>query len=182
MIDMLFIATPLAQSDGVTLAQAQHSVDVLNTVLANSSIPGRVRVVGMVTEDLGLRDTSTLRRLQDQAMAHPRAVQLQDTYAADLVTVLFKSPEETLGCGVANPLPTNATKANHGSRAYVAIASWCLPSAGASGNVVSEYAMALGANRNEEIVNDPRLIPYARAHRLEGEFRTSATGSLSPTP
>lgn len=172
MIDMLFIVTPLAQADGATLSQAQHSVDVLNTVLANSSVPGRVRIAGLVVEDLDLEGSATLSQLLQRSMDHPRAQQLQNEHMADLVTVLFKSPEETLGCGVANPLPSNATNANHGSRAYIAMASWCLPSAGVSGNVISEYAMAMGANRNPEIATDPRLIPYARAHVVEGEFRT----------
>jgi|GEM_PF-3308654 len=176
-VRMLFIATPRAVDDGSNQSQAQHGVDATNTVFINNSIPGRLRLAGWEVEDLGLDNSNSLGQLIDRSISHQRAQQLKDQYAADLVTVVFKSPEEATGCVGSNPLLANSTKANYGDAAFAFMASWCLPNVH-SGEITKEYVQLFGASGLPG--QTPRgTISYAHGYRVEGEFRTLVTNTFT---
>lgn len=173
-ISILVLYTPAAarRSGGDLRAGARHNVDLLNTAFLNSGVDGRAVLAAAVEADLGLAGDQSQGDVLRHSIEHPLAMQLQNRWAADVVSVVVASEETSDGlCGYANVMFRRMNSHLMASRAFNLISEGCFHS---NYVFVHEVAHNLGAQHDPANASSPEqaVYPWSFAHGADGGFRT----------
>lgn len=167
-LDVLVLYSATAAADegaGALEARIQHAVDLGNTVLANSQIPGRLRLVH--TEQAPFAEAGTAATDLLNLASSAGVSDLRTQHQADLVGLVVENSDAG---GIARVLREVGANGDR-SQAFFTVRRQRL---GGHLTFIHEIGHNLGAEHDpaNAVCPDEASRPYSFGHFVDGEFRT----------